>query len=48
MKKKFENRSTFTNVMDNYVPGCFFMKEGVQLYFVVHLQVNFGVICNCN
>ena len=34
--------------MGNYV-ACqkkvvFFMKHGVQLYFVVHLQLNFGVI----
>jgi len=26
--KNFENRSTFAEVMDNLVPGCFFMKHG--------------------
>ena len=25
----FENRSTFAEVMSNYVPGRFFMKHGV-------------------
>ena len=37
--KNFENRSIFAGVMGNSVPGCFFMKHGVEWNVHIHRTI---------